>query len=284
MYFCGRNCLEMEKDSPKPFYSTELYSGSQRFVSDRKRESLLVQCLSGNCKAKFKGYEVEIREGDNFFVPQFMTFAIPVTDDSFRLRLIRLPDSFMVNVYPYMSSDFKTVLSMATPETYRFCNVLMLNLCFEQLWGLPDAEEMFYRDRVALNIVTNYLLMTFDQLKMYGGTVSNPPKNRSFEFANRFFKMLGEEKVLRRSVDYYAEQLHITPRYLFKICQENTGLTPKQLIDYQIIGNIKKLLLSTDWSIQQVADAMGFPDQASLGQFFKRNEGVSPLTFRKSFR
>ena len=31
------------------------------------------------------------------------------------------------------------------------------------------------------------------------------------------------------------------------------------------------MLLSTDWSIQQVADAMGFPDQASLGQFFKRN-------------
>ena len=51
-----------------------------------------------------------------------------------------------------------------------------------------------------------------------------------------------------------------------------------------LIGNIKKMLLSTDWSIQQVADAMGFPDQASLGQFFKRNEGVSPLTFRKSFR
>ncbi|MBO7493654.1 MAG: AraC family transcriptional regulator [Bacteroidales bacterium] len=50
------------------------------------------------------------------------------------------------------------------------------------------------------------------------------------------------------------------------------------------MGNIKKLLLSTDWSIQQVADVMGFPDQASLGQFFKRNEGVSPLTFRKSFR
>jgi AraC-type DNA-binding domain-containing proteins len=44
------------------------------------------------------------------------------------------------------------------------------------------------------------------------------------------------------------------------------------------------MLLSTDWSIQQVADAMGFPDQASLGQFFKRNEGVSPLAFRKSFR
>ena len=51
-----------------------------------------------------------------------------------------------------------------------------------------------------------------------------------------------------------------------------------------LIGNIKKMLLSTDWSIQQVADVMGFPDQASLGQFFKRNEGVSPLAFRKSFR
>ena len=37
------------------------------------------------------------------------------------------------NVYPYISSDFKTVLSMVTPKTYRFCNVPMMNLCFEQL-------------------------------------------------------------------------------------------------------------------------------------------------------
>lgn len=266
------------------FFRVEDYDGTEKFVSDRKTESLMVKCLHGSCHVRFKIYEEEIREGDNFFVSQFMAFAMSDFSDDFRCRIVRLPDSFMVNVYPYMSSDFKTVLSMATPKTYRYCNIPMLDSCLEQLRMLATDEQAFYRNRVAVNIVTNYLLMTYDQLKLYGISVSNPPKNRSFEYANRFFMMLAEEMDQRHSVDYYADQLHISSRYLYRICLENTGLTPKQLIDFQIIGNIKRMLLSGDDSIQQIADRMGFPDQASLGQFFKRNEGVPPQVFRKSFK
>ncbi len=262
----------------------EEYFGTANFTSNRKTESLLVKCLKGRCKVTFKWYKEEVHEGDNFFVPQFMVFAMSDFSEDFHSTIIHLPEQFMLNVYPYMSSDFKTVLSMATPLTYRYCNIPMLDLCVDQLRMLSDDPQAFYYDRIAVNIVTNYLLMSFDQLKLYGVTVSNPPKNRSFEYANRFFKLLGEESVQRRSVDYYADKLNISSRYLYRICQENAGCSPKQLIDYQTIGNIKKLLISTNQSIQQVADVMGFPDQASLGQFFKRNEGVSPQTFRKSFK
>jgi len=275
------------KTSPKNeaynFWAEE-YSGTENYISDSKTESLMVKCLKGNCKVTFKSYEEEIHEGDNFFVPQFIVFDMSQFSDDFHCHIIHLPDDFMLNVYPYLSSDFKTVLSMATPETYRYCHVSLLDSCFEQLRILSEYKQALYRNRVAVNIVTNYLLMSYDQLKTNKNPISRPPKNRSFEYANRFFKLLGDESVQRQTVDYYADKLNISARYLYRICQENTGLSPKQLIDLQIIGNIKKMLLSTDLSIQQIADIMGFPDQASLGQFFKRNEGVAPQMFRKSFK
>ena len=87
-----------------------------------------------------------------------------------------------------------------------------------------------------------------------------------------------------RDIKYYADKLNITSRYLYKICKETTGLTPKQMIDYTIVGKAKKLLLTTEMANQQISGELLFPDQATFGQYFKRNVGMSPLEFRKKYK
>jgi AraC-like DNA-binding protein len=88
----------------------------------------------------------------------------------------------------------------------------------------------------------------------------------------------------QRDVSFYAKKLCISERYLSKLCKAETGKTPKILINQSLIGEIKNALLTTEMSHQQIADRFGFPDQSAFGQFFKRQEGISPSEFRKKYK
>lgn len=85
-------------------------------------------------------------------------------------------------------------------------------------------------------------------------------------------------KTVSRSVRYlfYADRLCISTKYLTGICRSITnGASAKQIIDQHVILEIKVLLQSTELSMQEIADRLGFPDQSYLGRYFKRYEGMS---------
>lgn len=100
--------------------------------------------------------------------------------------------------------------------------------------------------------------------------------------AHRFIRMVKAEAVSHHRADYYADRLNITQRYLNKVVWRHTsGRTPKQLIDAQLIAEIKERLMDTTLSITQIAYALKFPDQSYLSRFFHRHTDMSPAQYRK---
>ena len=55
---------------------------------------------------------------------------------------------------------------------------------------------------------------------------------------------------------------------------------PKQLIDEQLVAEIKVLLNEPRLSVTEIAEQLHFPDQSYLTHFFKKNTGISPKEFR----
>ena len=72
-------------------------------------------------------------------------------------------------------------------------------------------------------------------------------------------------------------------KYLTGICRSVTGDSAKKIIDDFAILEIKVLLQSTELTMQDIADRLGFPDQSYLGRYFKRHEGMSPREYQNRY-
>lgn len=108
--------------------------------------------------------------------------------------------------------------------------------------------------------------------------------DRASQLVCVLFDLCAGDAESHRDIGYYAEKMHISPRYLHRICKQSMGYTPKAVIDYVIVGKAKKMLLATGLTVQEIAGRLCFPDQATFGQYFKRNIGMFPTEFRRRYR
>jgi len=98
----------------------------------------------------------------------------------------------------------------------------------------------------------------------------------------RDFKQLVESHYKDwHKVQNYSGHLHITPKHLSTTVKKQTGQTAKALIQDRILLEAKRLLLFTELSIKEVAYGLGFSEPFHFSSFFKKQEGLSPKTFRE---
>lgn len=75
-----------------------------------------------------------------------------------------------------------------------------------------------------------------------------------------FCKLLCENCRKHHDVQFYADKLCITPYYLSRITDRIFSVSPKELIDRQIVMEIKSLLTTTELSIKEIAERFHFED------------------------
>jgi len=107
--------------------------------------------------------------------------------------------------------------------------------------------------------------------------------NRKEELALRFLELVAAHFEEERSVIFFANLLHVTPKYLTEVIKEVTGKTASKLIDQAVITQAKFLLRNPSLNIGEVAATLHFSDQSFFGKFFKKNVGASPLNYRSGF-
>ena len=85
------------------------------------------------------------------------------------------------------------------------------------------------------------------------------------------------------TVQYIAEQLNISPKYLSSLLKVLTGQNTQQHIHEKLIEKAKEKLSTSDLSISEIAYALGFEHLQSFSKLFKTKTNISPLEFRQSF-
>lgn len=77
-----------------------------------------------------------------------------------------------------------------------------------------------------------------------------------------------------------AESVHLHPSYFSSLFKQSTGSSFKEYLNMIRIEESKRLLSNTDFSIIDVAVAVGFDDQSYFSKVFKKYTGLTPKQFR----
>ena len=82
-------------------------------------------------------------------------------------------------------------------------------------------------------------------------------------------------------MQFYADKLCLTPKYLSKIVKEASGRSGPEWIDAFVILEAKNLLRYSDESIKEIAYKLKFPSASVFNKFFKANTGLIPSDYRR---
>ncbi|MCK8523002.1 helix-turn-helix transcriptional regulator [Aquimarina sp. D1M17] len=85
------------------------------------------------------------------------------------------------------------------------------------------------------------------------------------------------------TVQWVANNLHLSPNYLSSMLKSLTGQSTQQHIHDKVIEKAKEQLSTTVLSVSEIAYNLGFERPASFSKLFKNKTEMSPLEFRKTF-
>lgn len=84
------------------------------------------------------------------------------------------------------------------------------------------------------------------------------------------------------SVQFYAEELHVSINMLNSCCKMNSGKTPLTIISDRILLEAKRMLLYTELHSSEISTCLGFIEPAHFSNFFKKHTKMTPIKFRES--
>ena len=97
----------------------------------------------------------------------------------------------------------------------------------------------------------------------------------------RFFDLLQTHYEHIRDANWFASQVGTTYKTLNQICKLATDLTAKQMIDAFVTIEMKRRLVVSNSTTQQLAYDFGFEDASNFVKYFKKQTEMTPSQFQK---
>ncbi|SEH37935.1 helix-turn-helix domain-containing protein [Chryseobacterium culicis] len=138
-------------------------------------------------------------------------------------------------------------------------------IIISQIESLLNYSERFYNRQFITREKSNHQIL-----------------ERLEKLLDEYFEHTIAEKGLL-SVQFIADELNISPKYLSTLLKTLTGQNTQQHIHNKLIEVAKEKLSTTNLSVSEIAYEMGFEHSQSFSKLFKSKTAQSPLEFRGSF-
>lgn len=246
---------------------------------------LVMICTTGKIQFDYDGQLTTVHKGELFLgVPGSVVSDYMVSPD-FDCKLIAVKPTEVMASRELHTMVINSMLHIKTHPVARLTET--------------DAEDVFaYHDLICRRIrlaehrykngevrsLINAFLLRMVGIMDSGREVKETESSvRGEQLVEKFVWMVNEDCGRNRLVEYYADRLNITSKYLSTLVRNILGRTPTDVIKVVTMKEIERRLRYTDDSIKQISQAMNFPNTSFFGKYFKQHSGVTPNSYRKKY-
>lgn len=247
--------------------------------------SAIAVCTSGKVQAQMGGKALTLSKNQIAIVPGNFTISDIMVSPDFDLKAMFFTNAILqsflrekMHVWnELMYVQQLRVLTLADDDVLFFDNFYkLLQMCFNKPANAP------YRTDIIQGLLRGGVLGLCAALQATASETASleRPTGSSAAHFQHFLDLLHADGNKHRTVEYYANELCITPKYLSVVCKKHSGKTANEWITEHVLEDIRYYLRQTDLSIKQICARLGFPNTSFFGKYVKEHFGCTPMTFR----
>ena len=243
--------------------------------------------LDGHSVMEINNISYDLNPGCIFILTPTHTCRLQKHNPDFKVRLLLLNSneynlsvhlSYIVKSERWMKTYFNPVIKLTDQEAYT------INRCTDRIVEQINRKECPNRMEF-MKLAVTWHHMELDNILQERADEkndNNKPLTRQQHLARKLYNLVVNNYRKEHQVRFYSEQMCLTPQYLNQITTHTFGKTLSAIITDQLFTTARGMILASDMSLQEIANELNFPDQASFSKFIKKAAGVSPNTLRKN--
>lgn len=257
----------------------------------------LLYCQEGEAEHLISGTSIKMQAGDWLFVKagvrhqtdnrtdnhfSFFNLHFDLDNHEMRMRLSTLEYA----LYPKKLAD-STRLPLYIQEIEQIMQASMFNQT--QITSATERRlSLTYENKIALQsfillIIREIILL---QKSAAEETSFNNPGTTMHEAdtAHAIEERLQQLALSDGSISQIASELSLSRSQCSKIFTKIYGISPRQYVTQLKLTRAKHLLVSTNWTVEQISNLLGFHSASHFSRQFRQGTGISPAQFRPKHR
>ncbi len=223
---------------------------------------------------------VEVRSNEVFIITPFVHFEFLESRCIMYCILVR--DEIIEDIYEHTATGSSVGIRYYATHHYHLERyyIDILNNDYNLIRIEHERNNYRMKEMALRAFITAFISHLYSFVRSED-EIMHPDNAKGWQFYHKFLNQLSLYYKKERTVQFYANKVGITSKYLSAIIYTYTGHTASQAIDNYVAYRIKQMLYSNNTNIKKISEHYNFPNQSFFGRFFKRVVGLSPYEYQK---